>query len=152
MATAYNLELIPAPKDTMIVARKNGRLYVVDFREYPHLDDPSAVDWDISVSKLIVGKIQETRTRHLTLQEIECENTVQTYQNPPGYDTDMKITVFGSHDGKNIASETDPHVVSREDGYVHAVTRVTAKNFQIQLRGTYNINTMVLTYHNHGKR
>ena len=55
MATALNLRLIPAPKDTMIVARQDGRLYVVDFREFPHLDDPAAVDWDISVSKLVVG-------------------------------------------------------------------------------------------------
>ena len=38
-----NLTLIPAPKDTMIVARKDGRLYVADFREYPHLDEPDAV-------------------------------------------------------------------------------------------------------------
>lgn len=152
MATAFNLELIPAPKDTMIVARKNGRLYVVDFREYPHLDDPGAVDWDISVSKLIVGKIQETRTRHLTLQEIELENTVQTMQTPPGVVDDMSITVFGSLDGKNIDSTTSPVIRERDNGYVHASCRVTAKNFSIQLRGTYNVNTIVLTYHNHGKR
>jgi hypothetical protein len=152
MATAYDLELIPAPKDTMLVARQDGRLYVVNFSEYPHLDDPSAVDWCVSVSKLIVGKVQERRSRHLTLQEIECENTVQTNQSPPGSSTDMKLTVFGSMDGKNVDFEIDPHIVERDNGYVHAVTRATAKNFQIQLRGTYNINTMVLTYHNHGKR
>ena len=76
MAARGNLVLVPAPKDTMIVARKDGRLYVADFREYPHLDDPDAVDWSISISKLIVGKIEQARTRHLTLQEIECENTV----------------------------------------------------------------------------
>lgn len=152
MATAINLTLIPAPKDTMIVARKNGRLYVVDFREFPHLDDPAAVDWCVSVSKLLVGKVQQTRTRFLTLQELELENTVQTNQPPPGSAKDMEITVFGSLDGKNQDISVEPTIVERDNGYVHATTRVSAKNFSVQLRGTYNINTMVLTYHNHGKR
>ena len=152
MATAFNLEIIPAPKDTMIVARQDGRLYVADFREYPHLDDPAAVDWNISVSKLIVGKLQQNRSHFLTLQEIELENTVATGQLPPGSTQDMELKVFGSADGKNIDSTVTPTVVERDSGYVHAVCRTTAKNFEIQLRGTYNINTIVMTYHNHGKR
>lgn len=152
MATALNLRNIPAPKDTMIVARGDGRLYVADFREFPHLDDPGAVDWDLSVSKLIVGKLQQNRTRFLTLQEIELENTVETDQTPPGSAKDMELKVFGSTDGKNIDSTITPHITERDSGYVHAVCRTTAKNFEIQLRGTYNINTIVMTYHNHGKR
>lgn len=152
MATALNLKLIPAPKDTMIVARADGRLYVVDFREYPHLDDPAAVDWDLSISKLVVGKVQQNRTRHLTLEEIELENTVQTNQTPPGSAQDMALTIYGSLDGKNIDSTITPTIVERDNGYVHAKCRVTAKNFEFQVRGTYNINTIVFTYHNHGKR
>ena len=152
MTVRGNLVLVPAPKDTMIVARKDGRLYVADFREYPHLDEPDAVDWNISISKLIVGKIEQTRTRHLTLQEIECENTVQTSQPAPGTSTDLKLTVFGSLDGKNNDFTVDPTVVDRDNGYVKAVCRATAKNFAVQLRGTYNINTIVLTFHNHGRR
>lgn len=35
MATALNLERIPAPKDTMIVARQDGRLYTVKFVQDP---------------------------------------------------------------------------------------------------------------------
>ena len=152
MATAPNLRLIPAPKDTMIVARADGRLYVVDFREYPHLDDAASVDWNLSVSKMIVGKLEQVRTRHVTLEEIEFENVVQTFQPAPGTSTDMGITVFGSQDGKNIDSTTTPHIAERDNSYVRARCRVTAKNFQVQLRGTYNINTITLTYHNHGKR
>ena len=109
MATAPNLRLIPAPKDTMIVARADGRLYVVDFREYPHLDDAASIDWNLSVSKMIVGKLEQVRTRHVTLEEIEFENVVQTSQPAPGTTTDMGITVFGSQDGKNIDSTTTPH-------------------------------------------
>lgn len=150
MATSSQFVLVPAPKDTMIVVRKDGRLYVADFREYPHLDDPGAVDWDISISKLIVGRLEQVRTRHLTLEEIEVQNTVNTSQ--PINGADMKLTVFGSLDGKNIDSTADPYIVENGDGYVKGLCRVTAKNFAIQLRGTYNINTIVLTFHNHGKR
>lgn len=151
MANA-NFRLVPAPKDTMIVVRPNGRLYVVDFRDFPHLDDPGAVDWSVSISKIILGKLQERRSRHLTLEEIELENTVQTNQPPPGSAQDMQITVFGSMDGKNVDYEVQPHVVERDNGYVKATLRKTAKNFMIQVRGTYNMNTIALTYHNHGKR
>ncbi len=152
MATSSPLRLVPAPKDTMIVARPNGRLYVVDFRDFPHLDDPGAVDWSVSISKIILGKLQERRSRHLTLEEIELENTVQTNQPPPGSAQDMQITVYGSLDGKNQDIQVSPTIRERDNGYVHASCRVTAKNFEIQLRGTYNINTIVLTYHNHGRR
>lgn len=152
MATALNLRDIPAPKDTMIVARLDGRLYVADFREFPHLDDPGAVDWDISISKLIVGKIQQNRTRFLTMQEIEVENTVATGQLPSTGTADLELTVFGSTDGKNTDQTVKPTIVERDEGYVHAVCRTTARNFEFQIRGTYNINTIVFTYHNHGKR
>ena len=151
MATP-NLALVPAPKDTLIVARADGRLYTVDFREYPHLSDPAKVDWTISISKIVVGKLQQNRTRWLTLEEIELENVVQTSQPAPGTLTDMGLTVFGSQDGKNIDSTVIPHIAERDNSYVRAQCRVTAKNFQVQLRGTYNTNTITLTYHNHGKR
>ena len=143
---------VPAPKDTLIVAQQSGRLYTADFREYPQLDDSTAVDWDISIAKIIVGKLTQVRTRYLTLEEIECENTVQTSQPAPGTSTDLKLTVFGSLDGKNNDFTVDPTVVDRDNGYVKAVCRATAKNFAVQLRGTYNINTIVLTFHNHGRR
>lgn len=152
MAVNGAFVLIPAPKDTMIVVRKDGRLYTVDFREFPHLDDPGAVDWDVSVSKIILGKLQQNRTRHLTLEEIELENTVQTNQFPPGSANDLQLTVFGSLDGKNTDFEIQPTIVERDNGYVLARCRTTAKNFSIQVRGTYNMNTIALTYHNHGRR
>lgn len=152
MATALNLTLIPAPKDTMIVARQDGRLYTADFREFPHLDDPGTVDWNISISKLIIGKLQERRTRHVTLEEVEFENVVQTGQPLPGSPDDFKLTVFGSLDGKNIESTIDPHIAERDGSYIKATCRTTAKNFMIQLTGTYNVNTLAVTYHNHGRR
>lgn len=153
MATeANNLKQVPLPKNTMIVARNNGRLYVVDFTEFPHLDNPLVVDWAVSVSKLIVGKIQQSRTKLQTLEEIECENIVRTAQFPDGTIKDFQMTVFGSLDGKNQVTETEPTIANEAGGYVKATCRLTAKNFEIQLRGTFNVNTLVVALHPAGRR
>lgn len=153
MATeSSNLKQVPLPKNTMVVAQESGRLYVVDFTEFPHLDDPGVVDWDVSVSKLIIGKIQQSRTKLQTLEEIECENIVRTEQFPEGTTKDFQLTVFGTLDGKNQTLETEPVIASEEGGYVNARCRLTAKNFEIQLRGTFNVNTLVVTIHPAGRR
>jgi hypothetical protein len=153
MATdASNLKQVPLPKNTMVVARQDGRLYVVDFTEFPHLDDPSVVDWDVSVSKLIIGKIQQSRRQLQTLEEIECENIVRTEQYPEGTTKDFQMTIFGTMDGKNQTIEAEPVIASEDGGYVSARCRLTAKNFEIQLRGTFNVNTLVVTMHPAGRR
>ena len=61
----------PTPKRTMFLATESGRLYSVDFSENPQLDDPGLVDWNLSISKMLVGKFQLSRTRAVTLDEIE---------------------------------------------------------------------------------
>lgn len=152
MATVESLKLVPLPKNTLIVATESGRLYSVDFTEFPQLDDPSAVDWTISVSKLLIGKIQNSRASLLTMEELECENVVHTAQYPSPGTPDFALTLFGSLDGKNNSMSVEPTVDIDEGGYVSAKCRLTAKNFQVQVRGTYNINTMSVTYHNAGRR
>lgn len=149
---AENLKNIPLPKNTVIVAREDGRLYLVDFTEYPQLDDPGAIDWDVSVAKILISKIQMTRTRFVTLEEIELENVVKTNQAPVGATTDLKLTVFGSLDGKTDSVQVDPHIVDEGGGYLKATCRATAKNFGIMLRGTYNVNTIQVTLHQNGRR
>lgn len=145
MATV-NLVQSPHPKDTLIVARQDGRLYLADFREYPHLDFSDAVDWSIAPAKLMVGKVQHTRTRLQTLQQIEVENVVDTeVQNP-------ELTIFGTLDGKTPAFQTPVSLPEESDGYLTGNCRVTAKNFEVMLTGVYNVNTMVLTYNIHGRR
>lgn len=154
MATisADNLKLVPLPKNTLVVAREDGRLYTVDFTEFPQLDDPAMVDWAISVSKLMIGKLQNTRTKLLTLEEIEVENIVHTQQFPTGSVKDFQLTVFGALDGHNNDITVDPHVSLDEGGYVKAKCRVTATNFGIQIRGTYNVNTVQVVFHQSGRR
>lgn len=152
MATADNLKLIPLPKNTLIAARENGRLYVVDFTEFPHLDDAGAVDWNISVSKLIIGKVQHVRARFLTMEEINIENVVHTNQYPSGSSDDLKVTLFASLDGKNQETAITPTIVDDSTSLLSLACRATAQNFSLQIRGTYNINTVEFTYHLHGKR
>lgn len=150
--TAENLKQVPLPKNTVIVAREDGRLYLADFTEFPNLDDAGAVDWDLSISKLLLSKIQMTRTRLGTLEEIEIENVVRTGQIPVGANTDLKVTVYGSLDGKTDTLQTDPVLVEDGDGYLKATCRITAKNFGIMLRGVYNVNTIQVTMHQNGRR
>lgn len=154
MATlvAEALKKVPLPKNTVAVAQEDGRIYLVDFTENPQLDDPGQIDWGISVAKLLIGKIQQTRTRLLTLEEIEIENIVHTDQFLPGTLVDTKLTVFGSLDGKTDTITVNPKISEDDGGYILAKCRVTAKNFGIQLCGTYNINTIQVTLHQNGRR
>lgn len=152
MATAENLKLIPSPKDTMVVAREDGRLYVVDFSYNPELDDPNAVDWALSVSKILIGKLQQNRSRLLTLEEIEFENVITTNQAPALGEEDKAVTVYGSLDGKNISSTITPHLAEDLGEFLRYTTRLTATNFSIQLRGTYALNTITCVYHSNGRR
>lgn len=152
MATSDNLKLIPDPKNTLIVAREDGSLYVADFTYNPEFDDPNEIDWELSVSKLLVGKLEERRTRFLTLEEIELENIVHTGQPPIVGEQDSEVTVYGSSDGKNIDKQITPTLAENLGGYVKYRCRITAKNFSIQLRSSFTLNTIVCTYHNHGRR
>lgn len=151
-AQADNMKQVPLPKNTMVVARENGRLYVVDFTEFPHLDDPAVVDWSISVSKLLIGKIKLSRASMIALHEIECENVVKTGQFPEGTLKDFQMTVFGSSDGKNITTTIEPHIAENDGGFVHAKCRLVAKNIEIQLRGTFNVNTIMIAATPAGRR
>ena len=100
----------------------------------------------------MLGKIQHTRTRHLTMEEIEFENIVHTGQIVPEGTSDVELTLFSSQDGKNISEISNPTVAISDGSYMKYVTRKTAQNFSIQLTGTYNLNTISLTFHNAGRR
>lgn len=141
-----------APKNTLIVAQKDGRLYLVDFTECPHVDDPGAIDWGVSVSQMLVGKVALSRNRMSTLEQLEFENVQHTGEEPEDGAGDLDIRVFGSIDGKNNSSEVKPHLAIDEGGYVRGNCRVTATNFAIQLRGTYNVNTISVVLHPAGRR
>lgn len=147
-----NLKEIPLPKNTVAVAQEDGRIYTVDFTEFPQIDNPDSINWDLSVAKLILSKIQLTRTSLGTLEEIEIENIIHTDQFPAGTNVDTELLVFGSLDGKNDVITTKPVISVDENGYALAKCRVTAKNFAIMYRGAYNINTIQVTIHKNGRR
>lgn len=142
----------PSAKRTLMVAREDGRLYRLDFSENPQLGDPGLIDWDLSVSKVLIGKFQLVRTRAVTLDEIEIENIVRTNQLPSGTVHDLEVTVFNSLDGKNAQAAVFPVAAHESGGLIHLKTRLTGQNFSMQLRGTYNINTVVFTTHQNGRR
>lgn len=143
---------VATPKNTLIVAQKDGRLYLLDFSECPHIDDPGAVDWGVSVSQMLIGKVALSRNRLSTLEQIEFENIQHTGQEPEAGAGDLSVTVFGSIDGKNNALEVKPHIAIDDGGYIRGNCRATATNFGIMLRGTYNINTIQVVLHPAGRR
>lgn len=143
----------PSVKRTMMAARLDGRIYQIDFSENPQLDDPTLVDWDISISKIILGKFQFTRTRAVTLDELEFENIVRSGQFPGDSTTDLEVAVFQSLDGKNPEpAVTALYTANELGGLLHMNTRLTGQNFSVQLRGVYNLNTLIFTTHNNGRR
>lgn len=154
MATLPLIESLskPTAKRTLMVAREDGRLYRVDFSENPQLDDPTLIDWTVSTAKILVGKFQFSRTRAVTLEEIEFENVTHSEQLPPGATSDLEVTVYNSLDGKNAQAGVSPVVKVDEGGLYHLATRLTGQNFSVQLAGVYNLNTLVFTTHQSGRR
>ena len=154
MATliAENLKAAPLPKNTLVVAREDGRLYVVDFSERPQRSDSAEIDWDVSIAKIIVGKLQQSRTRLLTVEEVEFENVTHSGQSLPGASADLQLSLSGSLDGKNESFTVIPTTSIDDDGYVLAKCRVTAKNFSLQVVGSYIMNTVQVTVHQSGRR
>lgn len=149
MATliAENLKAAPLPKSTLIVARLDGRLYVVDFSERPQQADPFDIDWDISRAKILLGKIQQTRTRLVTLEEVELQNVTSTVGRPA-----PTLTVHGAIDGKNNTMTVIPKITIYEGGLMQGKCRATATNFDILLEGSYILNTVEVTLHQSGRR
>lgn len=154
MATliAEGFKQIPLPKKTVAVARKDGRIYMLDFSEHPQDEDPTFIDWEISVSKLLIAKLQLSRNRMQTLEEVTIENIVHTEQAPAGVTKDVELTIFGTLDGKNEAMSIEPYTQIDSGGFIQANCRLTARNFGIQLRGVYNVNTITVTIHPAGRR
>lgn len=139
----------PTVKRTMLAARENGQLYRVDFSENPHLEDPGLVDWNLSIAKILIGKFQLTRTRAVTLEEVEIENTVHSGQAPL---PDLEVLVYNSVDGRNQEAGVSPYVSIDEGGLLRLNTRITGQNFSMQLRGVYNLSTVIFTTHQNGRR
>lgn len=143
---------LPTPKRTMFLVTATGRMYTVDFSEKPQLNDPGLIDWNLSVAKMLLGKFQLTRTRAVTLEEIEIENTVRTDQFPAGSALDLEVVVYTSLDGRTPENPIHPVVTHESDGLVHLKTRTTGQNFSMQLRGVYSVNTIIFTTHQNGRR
>ena len=140
----------PLPKKTIVVARQDGRLYKVDFSDALAYEAPQLIDWNISKSKAILGKFQHVRKENITLEEIEMENVVDVSELIPGEAFSVKVPY--SLDGKNITNTATPAVYAASGNYKHLMTRITAKNFSIEIAGRFNLNTIQLKYHIAGNR
>lgn len=151
MATiSEQFRFTPLPKKTIIVARADGRLYKVDFSDALAYETPELIDWNISKAKAIFGKFQHTRKQNITVEEIELENVVDTEEIATG--EQFAVVIPYSLDGKNIAGTITPALAEQSGNYRHMMTRLTAKNFSIEIAGRFNLNTIQLKYHLAGNR
>lgn len=146
------LNEVPLAKRNIGVLTKTGRTYRLDFSERPQEIPPENIDWELSKSKAIFGKFQFSRSRAVTLDEIEFENIVHSQYIPPGQVADLVVTVPYSLDGKNITGIKDPVVLSDSPEYIRCAYRVSGRNFSVQLSGQFNVNTFILTGHISGRR
>lgn len=120
-------------KESLALVAANGEVSVVDFSAGA---DSSGV--------LILGKLQATRTRLLTLQKVEVENveaaaTVSLY-------TQLSLT------GKGVSSTVQGGLISSAENFRSFSFRNTAVNHSLLLIGKYNLTTVEITYTLGGRR
>lgn len=151
MAIEYQNEVAPV-KRTLGVLMSSGQVYRVDFTEYPQLPDPDKINWELSQSKLIVGKIQNSRTRTVTLQELELENVIHTGEIPAGETLDTVVKIAYTLDGHTNEALYTPALLRGSGEYQKYGARITGKNVSIQLSGHFNVNTLIATLVNNGRR
>jgi hypothetical protein len=131
-------EVIETPKKSLAFLSANGDIYTVDFSQSANVTD----------SVFILGKVQYTRQRLLTLDTIEIENVSP--------DSSLAVYDLVALDGKTYSEIPTTKLVSEsfvEDSLVRKYgLRATAINHSILFIGRFFATTIILTFHNSGNR
>lgn len=122
------------PKKTLAFVTANGSLKLANF-------DVGNFD---SQSVLILGKYQLARERLITLQELEVESLYQANNN-------FSLKVLPSLDGKNFGAAIVPYK-SYDSGLVKQyLTQVTATNYSVLIKGSFNLTALQMAVSVHGR-
>jgi hypothetical protein len=121
------------PKQSLGLLQANGSLQVVDFAAYS----------DVSYGVIALGKYQFVRSRLLTLDEIQVENVMD--QN------NFECLVFYALDGKNTQIYT-PTPLDIAGKLVVYGSRITGLNHSLVFKGSFQMNSLVLSFHTDGGR
>lgn len=91
---------------------------------------------------IVLGKYQYTRQRFLTLQQVELDNLYKV----TNATVDSYPTVW------TLAADGASWEATTRRGENTYLTRKTALNHSIMVKGNFHLNTAVLTFNNHGGR
>ena len=98
----------------------------------------------VSSGVLILGKIQASRTRFLTLLGVELENIASPSDT---LSVSSQVTI----DGKNFTT-TEGTLKDSDTNYREYVFRVTGKNHSLAFIGKFNLVTVLVRYFSAGRR
>lgn len=98
-----------------------------------------------SEAVLIMGKYQLVRTNTMTLEAVKLEDTDVDNAN-------FAVTALSSHNGKTISTVTPMTLKESAADYREYGCRVTALNHSILIEGAFNLVSMNLVVHKHGRR
>lgn len=132
----------------------NGDIYALDQRYDQNFTNPGAL---ASPSAIVLGKFQYSRSRLLTLDQIDIESCAQ-YTTGVDDLTTSPVVILPSYDGKNFGTPivpfraSGPGTTAGARGLATYKCRVTAINHSIVLRGGFNVSSVVLKFHVNGQR
>lgn len=96
---------------------------------------------------LLLGKFQFVRDRHLQLEEIDIESSIDLTYAPANF----SLVHYPSLDGKNFLSPRLLTVTAAGD-LITANVHYTAKNHSLLLKGAFDVNTLQLKFRVAGER
>jgi hypothetical protein len=94
---------------------------------------------------LILGKYQLVRTNTMTIEAVKLEDTDID-------NTNFAVSILSSQNGKTWSSNTPATLIESDRDYRKYGCRATALNHSVLIEGAFNLVTMTLVVHKHGRR
>lgn len=126
--------VIEIPKKSLAFLQKDGTVKVVDF----------SYDSQISVGVLLLGKYQLVRSRFTTLYSVDIESART--------DTAFSLQNLLSIDGKNTTLVQPTGILINKNNVKQYGFKHSGMNHTIVITGGFNLNTIILTVGQGGKR
>lgn len=140
-----HFEVFSTQDNKLALIDADGRVVIADNSN--SLDGLYGVERAAGV--LVMGKYQYTRQRKLTLQEITFDNLYPVLMIDPLTGVELGVEYPEVYTLNDESGAWEPTYRRNQDSYV---TRKTALNHSIMLKGNFNLNTVVLEFVNHGGR
>lgn len=121
-AAPDNVELFPAEKSIGLLTSA-GNVYVLLWDEVSRTTNDSV---------LIFGRVQLSRSRHTQLNRVEIEGL-----------TDGVCTISPSYDGRILETSIPLYEVQKTDDYYLGGAGITCKNFNLNVKGSGTLSTVI---------